>query len=144
MWGYPTKGRGQNITNIFHGNNLKNLIQILQSYNSKKYITSEILCTDLKSIKGLGISTMSKFAYFLGVEIDGLRSLILDLKIIEVINQEKFEEINTLKGISHSNAPRKYTEYLRLLAALSDKLNVQPDQIEMFLFIFGQNLSNPH
>ncbi|MCF6348400.1 MAG: hypothetical protein L3J20_08895 [Flavobacteriaceae bacterium] len=140
MWGYPTKGRGKNIENILENKNLKKLIRILESYKHNEISISQ-LRKDIKEISGLGLSTMTKFTHFLKTTINGNRAIILDSQIIAAINTGRFEELNQLKGISYNNAIKKYDEYLFVINDLSNKINVEVDQIEMFLFIFGRTLS---
>lgn len=140
MWGYPTKGRGKNIENILEKGNLEKLIKILENYQDQE-ITIEQLKSDIKSVSGLGLSTMTKFTQFLNTTIDGNKAVIIDNQIIEVINTERFEEFNHLKGISYGNALKNYQEYLNTVNKLSNNINVEPEQIEIFLFMFGKYLS---
>ncbi len=84
---------------------------------------------------------MTKFTHFLNTKINGFKTVILDNQIIEAINTERFEELNSLKGIKYENAVRKYVDYIKLIDKLSKQTRSEPDQIEMFLFTFGRNLS---
>lgn len=140
MWGYPTKGRGKNIENILKKENFERLVKILEKYKDNEIIIEQ-LKADIKSIAGLGLSTMTKFTHFLDTTIAGNKALILDIQIIEAINTGRFEEFNHLKGITYNNAPKRYPEYLKTISKLSTLINAQPDQIEMFLFTFGRTLS---
>ena len=140
MWGYPTKGRGKNIEKMLESENLERLKKILSNYKWKE-ISIEQLRKDIKSIPGLGLSTMTKFTHFLDTTIDGNKAVILDIQIIEAINTGRFEEFNHLKGITYENAPKRYPEYLKTINELSKSLKAEPDQIEMFLFTFGRTLS---
>jgi len=139
MWGYPTKGRGKNIDNLLKKENFKALTKKLETYRESE-ITIETLKEDLK-IPGLGLSTLTKFTHFLNTKINGFKTVILDNQIIEAINTERFEELNSLKGIKYENAVKKYVEYIKLIDKLSKEINSEPDQIEMFLYTFGRNLS---
>ncbi len=139
MWGYPTKGRGKNIDNLLLNNNFKTLTKQLESYRESE-ITIETLKQDLK-IPGLGLSTLTKFAHFLNTRIDGFKTVILDKKIIEAINTGRFKELNSLNGIRYDNAIGKYVDYIKLIDKISIEINSEPDQIEMFLYTFGRNLS---
>jgi hypothetical protein len=139
MWGYPTKGRGKNIDNLLKEENFKTLSKKLETYRESE-ITIETLKEDLK-IPGLGLSTLTKFTHFLNTKINGFKTVILDNQIIEAINTERFEELNSLKGIKYENAVRKYVDYIKLIDKLSKQTRSEPDQIEMFLFTFGRNLS---
>ncbi|MDW5288749.1 hypothetical protein [Formosa sp. PL04] len=140
MWGYPTKGRGKNIENMLEVKNLEHLINILENYRDSE-ISIKQLKDDLKSLPGLGLSTLTKFAYFLNSTINGNKAVIFDIQIIEAINTGRFEEFNHLKGITYGNAPKRYPEFLKTINELSKSINAEPDQIEMFLFTFGRRLS---
>lgn len=140
MWGYPKKGRGKNIENMLENENLERLTKILSDYQDNE-ITIERLTNDIKSIPGLGLSTMTKFTHFLNTTINGNKAVILDIQIIKAINTGRFDEFNHLKGITYANAPKRYTEYLKTINELSKSMNAEPDQIEMFLFTFGRTLS---
>lgn len=140
MWGYPTKGRGKNIDKLLEPTNFNNLIEILKTYNQTA-ITIKQLKSDIKNIPGLGLSTITKFTHFLGTTVQNYKAVILDNQIIEAINTNRFEEFRSLIGINYNNAPNKYEEYIAIIDKLSIAMNVKPDQIEMFLFTFGRNLS---
>lgn len=142
MWAYPTGGRGNNITNLLEEENFNRLEKILETYKNQE-ITISQLKKDIKSINGLALSTITKFTHFLDTTIEGKRAVILDFQIIKAINTGRFEEFNSLKGISYQNAPNRYLNYLKIVNELSEKLKVEPDQIEMFLFTFGRLLSEP-
>ena len=45
------------------------------------------------------------------------------------------------KELHMDNAVKRYPEYLETINSLSKSINVEPDQIEMFLFTFGRTLS---
>ena len=140
MWGYPTKGIGKNIENMLENGNLERLIKILANYQDNE-IGVEQLKEDIELIGGLGLSTITKFIYFLNTKINGNKAVILDIRIIKTINTERFEEFNDLKRITYGNALKHYPEYLKTINELSKSMNVEPDQIEMFLFTFGRTLS---
>ncbi len=138
MWGYPRKGRGNNIKNIFKKDNFHCLVKMLETYRDTK-VQMEQVEEDVKSIKGLGMSTMTKFTTFLNTKINGYQSVILDDKIMKVINESKFIELQNLKGIKDKN--KTFIPYIKTLNTLAEDLNINPNQIELFLFVFGQNLS---
>ena len=140
MWGYPTKGRGNNINTLLMEDNFKKLIYKLEHYKNTE-ISIGTLKKDMDEIPRLGLSTITKFTHFLNTRIEGFRALILDARIIEVINSGRFEELNSLKGININNALRKYVDYIRIIDMISKDTNSHPDQVEMFLFTLGKNLS---
>ncbi|MBZ9652660.1 8-oxoguanine DNA glycosylase OGG fold protein [Psychroflexus montanilacus] len=140
MWGYPTKGRGNNLNNLLKDEKFELLTSTLYKYHEST-ITIKQLSEDIKSIPGLGLSTMSKFVYFLDARLDGHKTLILDNRIIQVINSDSYKELNGLKGIRSGNAILKYPLYCETMDKLAQSIDVESDQIEMFLFMFGSNLS---
>ncbi len=140
MWGYPTKGRGRNIDNLLIDDNLERLIEILDGYKEKE-ITIERLKSDIKSISGLGISSMTKFTNFLNTTVDKYRAVIFDKRIIDTINSGRFEEFNHLQGINSSNAINYYPQYLKTINDIAKQIGAEPEQIEIFLFTLGKNLS---
>lgn len=140
MWGYPTKGRGKNIDNLLKNENLDKLIQIIGEFKENKISVEEML-DKMQKIHSLGASTITKFAYFLNTEIDGNKVVILDQRIIDTINSGRFEELDELKGIKYDKTRKQFCRYLQTINELSKSMNVEPDQIEIFLFTFGRNLS---
>jgi hypothetical protein len=140
MWGYPRKGRGKNIDKLLEPQNLNYLIEILRAYIGEE-VQLEKFINDINSIPGLGLSTMSKFAYFLRTKIDGYNALILDAQVIKALNNQKFEELDPLKHISTSNCLSNYSKYLETMHSIAVELGVEADQVEYFLFKFGRGLS---
>ena len=140
LWGYPTRGRGNNIEKLLEKENLKQLKITLEKYKNNN-ISTEELVEDVAKIKGLGISTVSKFLYFLNAKIDGFKALILDNQILNVINRKRISELNQLSSLKRERALKKYSRYLEKMSELSKELECEPDQIEIFLFSFGKNVS---
>ncbi len=145
MWGYPTKGRGNNIDTILLPENFDLLMSKLKNIDGKDNITiSEVL--DFLQVKGLGFSTLSKILYFKKLRIESLPALVFDQRVINALNiNSKFEDygIERFKSLKYENAFNHYVEYLQFMYDLSTEIKVKPDQIEMFLFEFGSNLKEP-
>lgn len=140
LWGYP-KGftRPNNMTQSFKL--FLNQVEYLEGELSarKSIDANEIECI-LKKCKGVGLSTLSKLLYFFDITVDGYRSLIMDSKIISVLKNRKFMELSPLSGIREHNKGHYYPDYLKLCTELSKKYGYKPDQLELFLFMFGNNL----
>lgn len=68
--------------------------------------------------------------------------LILNLEIINVIELNRFIEFLSLTGIKYTKAIDRYVEFLKIIHQLAKDINVLPDQIELFLFMFGNNLKD--
>lgn len=149
MWGYPTKGRGNNIENLLSEPSFHKLKKLLLKYRAVKHITFDDLINDFNrdKIHGLGISTLSKFLYFLDLKIDGRPCVILDDKLFDIVNNTDFLELNTLKGIKRNDALKKtnkpkltYFNFIVTIDQISKDLGVTPEKLEMFLFFFGKSL----
>ena len=140
MWGYPTKGRGNNINKLLEIDNYTLLQKTLSSYRKEKAITTDRLIKDLQLIKSCGISTMSKFLCFLAIKVDGFPSIILDRQIIRVLQNGTFTELDSLTHLTYSNGYRQYGNYLKMISDVSSDISVTPEKLEMFLFVFGRNL----
>ncbi len=140
MWGYPTKGRGRNIEKMLEPKTFNKLIEVLETYRDFE-ITIDKLKKDISAISGLGLSTITKFTHFLNTTINGNRAVILDIQIIEAIKSQRFIDFKDFSGITYDNAQNYYLDYLEKIHSISINLNANPDQVEMFLFTFGRNLS---
>ncbi|OFX50532.1 MAG: hypothetical protein A2066_09320 [Bacteroidetes bacterium GWB2_41_8] len=142
MWGYPTKGRGKNIENILNPKNFNRLIEQLQIHIERKNINLEEI-EELLRIPGLGLSTLSKILYFKKLKIESKLAMILDQRVINSINTEtRFEDPNIEQfcDLKYENGLNYYLQYLAFLKELATQMNAQPDQVEMFLFVFGTTL----
>lgn len=140
MWGYPTKGRGKNIDKILE----KDSFRSLQAFLTSKVISGlsiEELKKQIIEIDGLGISTMTKLLYFFRIKLDQHYCLILDDQIIKLIRENKYEELSPLIRMNRYNAISYYPRYLKILNELSNRISCEPEQIELFLYQFGRNLS---
>jgi len=140
LWGYPKGMRGRNFENIYR--NLSALSQIL-NVPDRAFLNADDLYelqNELQKIEGLGLSTYSKLLYFRDFKFDGVPALILDERLIRVFKNKVFEEFESLAKISQYNSINMYKDYLHMMTTLSEELNVSGEQIEQFLFIFGNHL----
>lgn len=149
IWGYSSGMRGHHFQDLFRQRNkLKEHLEQLRK-NKGHYIWNEHV-NILNSIEGLGLSTYSKFLYFMKACINGYSALILDLKLIDVFSnrqenrlsfkENELDEYIGLKKIRYDNAPDKYPLYLKYMDTVAKENGVDSDQLEMFLFEFGSNL----
>jgi thermostable 8-oxoguanine DNA glycosylase len=97
------------------------------------------VCQRLKG-NGIGLSTLSKFLYFFGFYLGGFRCLVLDSRIIEVLNTKTFDELALEGTMTEWNKEHHYLSYLELMADVAKKNGFSVDQLELFLFQFGRNL----
>lgn len=143
MWGYPTKGRGKNIKNLLKESNLTLLKNAFKKFETEESITISDIGELLKlKIEGLGLSTLTKFLYFLRLRIGAYRALILDLRVISALNSGKYSDpgIEKFKPLKYENALSHYNDYLIFINELAKDLQAEPDQVEKFLFEYGRNL----
>jgi len=138
LWGYPRGMRGGNFTKIWSSkHDLSKFLVENRFYTLKEF---NKVINQIKDIKGLGISTISKFFYFFKIKVEGLNCQILDDRIMNIISNQQFEDFKPLGKIRRENALKKYFEYLKMLDDCSQKLKVPAENIEQFLFVFGNHL----
>ena len=137
LWGYSNGMRGNNFNNLI--NNLDRIIICLDE--AKNGISNWVEhYKKVDEIKGLGLSTYSKLLYFLDTKIESYKSVILDNRIIQVINNDNFTEFNKIKSISYNNAKNKFVDYLQIINEIASQYSIEHGKIEMFLFEYGLNL----
>jgi len=134
LWGYPPGMRGNNAESI-----LKELPSLAGHLTEAKKIDDwgKHYAEVVKPIHGLGLSTYSKFLYFLNSEVAGQKALILDERIIDVFNQKHWDELVGLQKMTYNNKSKVYPEYLKRMKDVSRDVKVKPEQLELFLFSFG-------
>ena len=137
LWGYPRGMRGnhfQTITDEIESLT-KMLIEAKQGISdwTKHY-------QHVEAIRGLGLSTYSKFLYFLEADIEGNKALILDNRISNTLKNSTFDELRAINDISYTNAARNYPRYLKHMTELSKEFDIDSGKLEMFIFEFGLNL----
>lgn len=141
MWGYPRGMQGRiNDKLIFE--RIATIIPIVNNPNRGKYSEDDVesVLMSLFALKGLGISTVSKFLYFRTHQYGVYKSLILDERIMRVFNNNIFEEFSEVGRISPENGRKKYLDYLKVMHKTAGQMEVEPDKLEMFLFTFGNNI----
>jgi hypothetical protein len=137
MWGYPSGMRGDSFQTF-----LKNIDSIKYRLLPDNNITDGKFKELLLNIPGIGLSSLSKFLYFFNNKLDGLNCLILDRRIIEILNEKHFEELTVLSDIKENNKAAKYFLYLNIIHEQANLLGCKPDQLELFLFMFGRHLKS--
>lgn len=137
FWGYPRNMRGNTFKSILDA--LSDIERMLRGARELNAIGFAQICRQLKG-KGIGLSTLTKFLYFFGFTLDGYRCLILDSRIVDVLNEGTFVDLKMLGSISEYNKEKRYPEYLRLMHQVAEKNGYLVDHLELFLFQFGRNL----
>jgi hypothetical protein len=140
IWGYPRGMRGHNFKNVI--SHLEALRQLLLDARSCPISDWTSHWERLSEIHGIGLSTYTKLLHFLSAKIEGHEALILDQRIIEVAQQNLFEELAPIRGLNSTNAARLYPEYLVCMDNVASTLSLPPDRIEFVLFEFGLHLKS--
>lgn len=131
LWGYPSGMRGKR-----HESYLANLDAISERAASDApwpdYFAS------LDDLHGLGMSTITKLAYFFGKSFGGQPAVILDSRIMAVLTRATWAEFAGLRRVTYNNASRHYLRYLETTASVAESIpGSTPEQLEFFLFSLG-------
>lgn len=128
LWGYPTDMRGLISRLLPHLTRLAGLATSAAPWPDYFRAFPD----------GIGISTITKLAYFHRRNFGGIGALILDLRLIE--STGNWTEV-TIRGLSYANASARYLDYLKVMhaAAVDPLLACSPEQLELFLFALGDS-----
>lgn len=137
MWGYPRGPRGKNFEHMCE--HIESIKKALRSAKSN-IVDWDKHFQKISGITGIGMSTYTKLLYFKGIKVHGLEALILDIRVINSLKRGVFTELDEVSDIRNSNAHNKYPNYLSCAHKISNKLNVEPDRVELFLFQYGDSL----
>lgn len=131
LWGYPSNMRGI-VSNL-----LPHLTAISLHSSSGAAWPAYYQAFDAIPER-IGISTITKLAYFYSRTFTGLGALILDNRLIG--STANWDE-TTMPGLTYQNAPTRYPIYLSVMHAVAANplLACTPDQIEFFLFALGDS-----
>jgi hypothetical protein len=142
-WGYMAGMRGNHFVNILkHIDNIE--ISLLRLRQNSNLTTSDFteLTANFKNVAGLGLSTYSKLLYFFKIKFNDCSCLILDQRLIDVFASKTFSDFQQISNIRYDNAEKKYLDFLKLTQQLASQLETEGENIEQFLFTFGNNLKN--
>ena len=138
LWGYPAGMRGRHFQSLFQSiDDIQKILISSRETNIENWGEHYRL---IDRVEGLGLSTYTKFLYFIKATINGLPALILDQRLIDVFRKGIFRECRDLKTIRYGNAPDLYPKYLEMMDCIANKYQVDSGKLEMFLFEFGANL----
>jgi len=140
-WGYMRGMRGNHFVNIL--NNIDIIEQQLLKLKEREYLTTSDfnnMKLIFKNVSGLGLSTYSKLLYFLNISFEKKPCLILDLRLINVFESKAYSNFIQLNKIRYGNAEKKYLDFLKYMNEAAIKIETEGENIELFLFIFGNNL----
>ena len=140
-WGYTGGMRGNHFVNILRTiPTIENVLENLKNKCNPSTNDFKDLAITLKSIPGLGLSTYTKLLYFLEIQFNNNPCLILDKKLIDVFAAKTYDDFSTLGQINYNNSEKKYLDYLEITNKLSIDLKTKGENIEQFLFLFGNKL----
>lgn len=130
LWGYPAGMRGNETAY------LANLDAISERAASDAQWPDYFASLD--DLKGLGMSTITKLAYFFGKTFEGHPAVILDSRIVAVLTRATWEEFAGLRRVTYNNASKHYLRYLETTASVTESIpGSTPEQLEFFLFSLG-------
>lgn len=135
--------RGNHFINILkHIDTIENsLLRLIQNANPTTSDFTE-LTANFKNVAGLGLSTYSKLLYFFKIKFNDNFCIILDQRLIDVFASKTYSDFQDISKIRYNNAEKKYLDFLDLIQQLASKIGTEGENIEQFLFIFGNNLEN--
>ncbi|MDP2339267.1 MAG: hypothetical protein Q8N05_22970 [Bacteroidota bacterium] len=140
-WGYTGGMRGNHFVSILTKIDLlEKTLTFIKNKANPSLVDFNELREIFKNVPGLGLSTYSKILYFLQIKFNNNPCLILDQRLIDVFAKKTYIEFHSLFSISYSNAEKKYLDFLQLANKVSKDIQTDGENIEQFLFIFGNNL----
>ena len=140
-WGYTGGMRGNHFVNILkHIQTLELTLNNLKAKESLNTTDFNDLAKTLKPISGLGLSTYSKLLYFLDAKFNNNPCLILDQRLIDVFNSKFYEDYLALGEINGYNKETQYLPFLDMTNKTAHAMHTKGENIEQFLFLFGNNL----
>ena len=140
-WGYTAGMRGNHFVNILkHIDTIENALLTIRHKSNP--ITTDFyeLTATFKSVAGLGLSTYSKLLYFFKISLNDNPCLILDQRLIDVFSSKAYSNFRELSNIRYDNAEKKYLDFLQLTRQVANYIETAGENIELFLFTFGNNL----
>lgn len=140
-WGYTAGMRGNHFVNILkHIDTIENVLRTLREKPNPTTKDFNELTLTFKRVVGLGLSTYSKLLYFFKISFNDNPCLILDQRLIDVFASNTYSNFQQLNKIRYDIAEKKYLDFLQLTRQLAIELETQGENIELFLFTFGNNL----
>lgn len=140
-WGYTAGMRGNHFVNILkHIDTIENALLSLRQKLNPSTTDFNSLTETFKNVAGLGLSTYSKLLYFFKISFNDNPCLILDQRLIDVFASKSYANFQQLSNIRYDNAEKKYLDFLQLTRQLANDIEIKGENIELFLFTFGNNL----
>lgn len=140
-WGYTAGMRGNHFLNILKNiDTIENVLRTLRDKTNPTTTDFNDLTLTFKNVAGLGLSTYSKLLYFFKISFNGNPCLILDQRLIDVFSSKAYSNFQQLSNIRYDNAEKKYLDFLQLASQIASNIETEGENIELFLFTFGNNL----
>lgn len=140
-WGYPYGMRGNHFINILERiNKIESALLKLKQTNQPTTSDFNELTATFKDVRGLGLSTYSKLLYFFNLKFNNNPCIILDQRLIDVFSNNKYSDFQQLNNTNYDNAEKKYLDFIQITKQLAIKIGTKSENIELFLFAFGNNL----
>lgn len=138
VWGFADTGYGTHRTNnyISSENNRTTIKNALDYINRNGQDSLKNAFNELKKIKGLGVSYLTKILYFATrAKNQDNYSLIFDIRVAaSLVKLTTPKEIFEIVTIGPSSKFKDYENYNRLIHKLAIDNQVEADQLEMYLF----------
>jgi hypothetical protein len=128
LWGYPSDMRGL-VSHLLPAPLLNQVVNHAQSRSEWPDYWD-----NFDAIGRIGISTITKLAYFYQKSFGEHKALILDSRLIEATARWK-ETI--IPGLSYITARHHYLKYLDRMYAAATSISCTGAQLELFLFALG-------
>lgn len=138
IWGYPSGGRGDNIKKCIR--NIDLISTALRKLKNSKNIDIKQFkdfVASCDSIPGLGISTWSKLLYFNGINIIEYKCNIYDAVVKNALTKLSIDLADYADPTIKPKEIREYISYLKFLSIHAGEIGLRTDQLEYFLFLFG-------
>lgn len=140
-WGYTAGMRGNHFVNILKDiDTIESTLLSLRQKSNPTTTDFNSLIKTFKKVTGLGLSTYSKLLYFFKITFNDNPCLILDQRLINVFTSKLYANFQQLNNICYDNAEKKYLDFLNLTRQLANDIETEGENIELFLFTFGNNL----
>lgn len=142
FWGFPTNQHRVCTSALQNWNTLLGWARRVREnrlMTRQRFV--EMIPTMHNDLRGLGISTYSKYLYFSGCSIDGNQCLILDNLVVKGIHNLTGIEFDELKDTVQNNRHRYYRNYplyLEAMQNLSLNIGVPAHNIEYVLWLAGK------
>jgi hypothetical protein len=131
LWGYPSgkqnRGHEAFLANV-------NQIATCTQQPANDWNTYWSRCSPIAQ---LGISTISKLAYFGQLNFSNCPAVILDRRIIAICRDQRWVELARFRRLRYDSAPKHYVAYITELQAVATGIQASSEQVELFLFSLG-------